>query len=219
MQPVLVLFLATVVSQASSVAKTDTTKPDAKRNESLRKELLERVKEDQVARRKMIDLLKKSPTKDPAEPKKQLDTPEVKKLGEIDKKNTAWMKQVVKKHGWPGKSLVGTDGANAAWLLVQHADRDREFQKECLKLIEAAFKRKEVTGQELAYLTDRVLVGEKKKQIYGTQFVLKSGRYVPQPIEDEANVDRRRNEMGLQSFAEYAKALNQLYVPNASGKR
>ena len=129
------------------------------------------------------------------------------------------MKQVVKRHGWPGKTLVGTDGANAAWLLVQHADLDREFQKECLKLIEAAFKRKEVSGQQLAYLTDRVRVGEKKRQIYGTQFELRDGRYVPQPIEDEANVDRRRKQMGLQCLAEYTKTLNQFYVPNAGGKR
>jgi hypothetical protein len=219
MQPVLAVFLAIVVSQASGVAKTDVAKPDMKRNESLRKELLHRVEEDQVARQKMIDLLKRSPTKGPAELKKQLDTPEAKKVEEIDKKNTAWMKQVVKRHGWPGKTLVGTDGANAAWLLVQHADLDREFQKECLKLIEAAFKHTEVSGQQLAYLTDRVRVGEKKRQIYGTQFELRDGRYVPQPIEDEANVDHRRKEMGLQSLSEYAKTLNQFYLPNAGGKR
>ena len=32
--------------------------------------------------------------------------------------NTARMKTIVAERGWPGRSLVGEDGAQAAWLLV-----------------------------------------------------------------------------------------------------
>ncbi len=42
--------------------------------------------------------------------------------------NTQAMKQIVAQHGWPGEKLVGAMGAQAAWLLVQHVDHDREFQ-------------------------------------------------------------------------------------------
>lgn len=42
----------------------------------------------------------------------------------LDRRHTARMQEIVAKFGWPGKSLVGRDGAKAAWLLVQHADHD-----------------------------------------------------------------------------------------------
>ncbi len=78
--------------------------PQAK-DEQLRQELLRRVRADQDARKALIGILRQ----DPAAGKK--DSPAVKRLSEIDRENTERMKQVVKEHGWPGKSLVGTDGA------------------------------------------------------------------------------------------------------------
>ena len=51
------------------------------------------------------------------------------RVGEVDADNTAWLCGVVDHHGWPGASLVGEDGAQAAWLLVQHADQDPGFQR------------------------------------------------------------------------------------------
>lgn len=142
-----------------------------------------------------------------------------KKLEAIDRKNTARMKEIVSKYGWPGKSLVGDDGAQAAWLLVQHADLDPDFQKKCLALMKEAFKKGEVSGQNLAYLTDRVLVAEKKKQLYGTQFKTENGELVPSPIEDEANVDKRRKEAGLSTLAEYRKILQDTYQPKAKDRK
>lgn len=173
------------------------------RDEELRRELLRRVKEDQEARQQFI--------KTPA-----ADSPAVRKLEEIDRKNTARMKEIVDKYGWPGKSRVGEDGAHAAWLLVQHADKDRAFQKRCLTLLERAVKAGEASGTDLAYLTDRVRVAESKKQVYGTQFRLADGKLEPFPIEDEANVDRRRKEVGLSSLAEYRKTLEEVYKTKKS---
>lgn len=194
-------------------------KPGAKpANESLRKELLRLMEEDQAARKKFIEWLSRQGKGDM---KKDLagDQPVARSSREIDRKNIARMKEIVDKYGWPGKSLVGADGANAAWLLVQHADQDRTFQKKCLELVKAAFKQGEATGQQLAYLTDRVLVGEGKKQIYGSQFQQKDGKLLPSPIEDEANVDKRRKEVGLNPLAEYAKQLAETYKSKDAGKK
>lgn len=41
------------------------------------------------------------------------------------------MKAIVEAHRWPGRILVG-DGAQAAWLLVQHTDRDPAFSEPAL---------------------------------------------------------------------------------------
>ena len=40
----------------------------------------------------------------------------------------------------------------------------------------------------LAYLTDRVLCAEKKKQLYGTQLETVNNELVPKAIEDEARL-------------------------------
>ena len=70
-------------------------------------------------------------------------------------------------------------------------------------------------------LLDRVLVGEGKPQVYGTQgkrFEDWKGKEPElEPIEDEANVDKRRAEVGLPPLAEYVKFLKQMYLPEESG--
>ena len=113
----------------------------------------------------------------------------------VDYHNTQAMKQIITEYGWPGETLVGTVGAQAAWLLVQHADHDPEFQKQCYHLLELAVKNGEAQAQHLAYLTDRICVGDGVSQIYGTQ--------LEYPITDPEHVDERRASMGLGSLAEY----------------
>jgi hypothetical protein len=59
----------------------------------------------------------------------------------IDKKNTLKMKKIIKQYGWPTISMVGEKASKNAWLLVQHADHDVEFQKKCLKLMGSIYKK------------------------------------------------------------------------------
>jgi hypothetical protein len=96
------------------------------------------------------------------------------------------MKGIIAAKGWPGKKLVGGDGANAAWTLVQHADAHPAFQQECLALLEKAVAAGDADPADHAYLYDRVAVNQKRPQRYGTQL---GDDGEPQPIEDPANVD------------------------------
>ena len=102
-------------------------------NEELRAELLRRVAADQEARHAL----------------------DVEAAAAADGENLPWLRQVITDVGWPGKSLVGEDGAQAAWLLAQHADTDPAFQRRCLDLLTAAVERGEATMVQQAYLTDR----------------------------------------------------------------
>ena len=136
---------------------------------------------------------------------------------EIDSANTAWLKAVVEKHGWPTIALVGKDGAGAAWLLVQHADRDPKFQRQCLDRM-ASHPKDEVSQSNFAYLTDRVLLAEGKRQLYGTQCQSIDGKLKPKPIEDEANVDQRRSEVGLMPLAEYLRLAEQILSGSIDAK-
>jgi Family of unknown function (DUF6624) len=210
MQLALMILVPVLVAPVAAGAPRTATV----RNPTLRKELLHRVEVDQKARLALIGWSKKNgnngagrlPAAKKAEYAKLAAA-----VRKIDTDNTKWLRGIVKQHGWPGKSLVGKDGAKSAWLLVQHADADRTFQRKCLDLI-AKLPTGEVEPQHLALLTDRVLLAEGKKQIYGTQFLIKDGKLVPRPIEDAAGVDRRRKAVGLPPLAEYVKLLEKTYL-------
>jgi hypothetical protein len=161
---------------------------------NLREELLRRRERDQAPMRQMR-------IGQPVDPDltAQLDS--------TIRANTAWLGGVIQEWGWPGRSLVGDDGADAAWLLAQHSDHDPAFQRTCLDVLAAAVERGDASQRNLAYLTDRVLLKERGTQVYGTQFTSGSGGPEPQPIEDPEGVDERRAAMGLGSLAEYAELM------------
>lgn len=128
----------------------------------------------------------------------------------FDKESAEWMKKIIAEIGWPTISKVGEIGAHDAWLLVQHADHDVEFQKQCLELMKAE-KSGEVWKRDIAYLTDRILVNEKKLQMYGSQFNDDDGVFTPKPIEDGEHVDERRKEMELGTLQEGIAEMYEKY--------
>ena len=119
-------------------------------------------------------------------------------------RHVARLKEIINLYGWPTHNLVGEQRSNAAWLLAQHSDRFPAFQKRCLKLLKKAAMKNQASKEDLAYLTDRVLVHRGKKQLCGTQvYVSLSGKYGPKPIRDFKNIEQRRKEAGMQPFSEY----------------
>jgi hypothetical protein len=182
----------------------DEPKPaSAVKEPKIREEILARAKKEQDLRFQLIKAGGVKPTLE-----------EVKTLMEVDTDNRTWLKGIIEKQGWPGKTLVGVDGAHMAWLMVQHADADLPFQKKCLELLKAAVKEGEATGVDLAYLTDRVLAAEGRKQRYGTQLEQREGKMVLKPVEDEANLDARRKELGMEPIAAYLEAATRMYKLN-----
>jgi hypothetical protein len=135
------------------------------------------------------------------------------RMAVVDSANTVWLKQKILTQGFPTPEQVGRDGVNAAFLLVQHADREPDFQERVLPMIEAAYRRGTVDGQNLGLLTDRVLKARGQKQRYGTQTTMKAGRLVFDPIEDSANVDDRRAMLGLPPLKVYKRLLDSIYAP------
>ena len=168
--------------------------PDETGLAALRAELLAMAEEDQEIREYVASNFR---------PGESLDPEVGRRWARIDAANTARMQEIVAEHGWPGRSLVGEDGAGAAFLLVQHADQKPEFQKQCLPLLAAAVQAGEASPRDLAYLTDRVRVAEGRPQVYGTQIGYAGGVPSPLPMEDEANVDARRASVGLGPLSEY----------------
>lgn len=196
----------------------DTDSPATKQPE-LAKELRTRVECEQRLRKELVEFCVEHELTDGKVALESLD-PKVaaiydglkRRLEDADSQNLTWLKEVVTKQGWPSKSLVGGQGAKDAWLLVQHADTDREFQQKCLDLMKTLPK-DEVDPRDTAYLTDRVLVGTGKKQVYGTQIIFMNGKLIPNSIENPDQVDERRKAIGMEPLQEYLKFVEQTYLP------
>jgi len=53
------------------------------------------------------------------------------RLRELHEENTRALAEIIDKVGWPMISRVGRNGAEAAWLIAQHAVLDTEFMSSC----------------------------------------------------------------------------------------
>lgn len=178
----------------------DSVQPSSSGCSAIKDELLAMMQADQEARRALTDAGLEKP-----------DTVLAARVLEIDAKNTARMKEILRNCGWPDRSMVGKDGAMAAFLLVQHADQDPVFQKEAVQLLLEAYQCGEASANHLALLIDRILLAEGKPQLYGTQALIQNGKIVLRPVHDPENLDKRRLKMGLQPIAEYLELMKRAY--------
>jgi len=166
------------------------------RNKKLAKQILKMAKLDQQVRKAY-----------------EKNSSLIKKVKAVDKTNLLKMKKIIKKFGWPTVSLVGKKASHLAWLLVQHADDDVEFQESCLRLMKRAVEDAGVLKTEIAFLTDRILVNKGKPQIYGTQFYKnKAGKFGPRPIRNIETIDERRKSVGLGNFKIYKKKMEKAMI-------
>lgn len=126
----------------------------------------------------------------------------------VDLQNTIDLKEILKEIDWVRISTFGQEADKDAWLIVQHADHDPQFQKKILAMLETLHLIGESDPANFAYLYDRVAVSSPEQlrlQRFGTQ-----GRYVgvnwePYPVEDPARLDERRAKVGLESMENYRK--------------
>ena len=121
----------------------------------------------------------------------------------VHRHNAEVLAAALDRHGWPGARLVGADGADAAWLIAQHAIGEPAFMRRCLAALEVAAARNDVPRWQPAMLEDRIRVFEGRLQRFGTQLqVAGDGTVHPHPIEDSDGVEQRRRAVGLEPLAE-----------------
>lgn len=122
---------------------------------------------------------------------------------------------ILEQNGWMGISEVGELANQTLWLVIQHAPLD--IQKKYLPLLEKSVKKGESKARYLAFLQDRILMREDKKQIYGTQSLWnkEKKKNVIWSITDYKKVNKRRKEVGLESVEDYAKKNGFIYEPES----
>ncbi|MCF6300713.1 MAG: DUF2891 domain-containing protein [Proteobacteria bacterium] len=129
-----------------------------------------------------------------------------------DSENIKQLDSIIKQIGkWPTVSMVGENAAASAYLIFQHAPI--ETQKKMLSLIKKATLNGEFKAEWFALLQDRLLMNQNKRQLYGTQLTLNkdTGKYDLYPIENESDIDKKRQEIGLETLTKYISNWDLLY--------
>jgi len=132
----------------------------------------------------------------------------------VDKKNRTRLKEIIEEYDFPTKKLVGKDAMSGIFIMIQHSDEDKEWQKSQLKNIQEAVKKGDMNGQSYAYLFDRIKINEGSPQYYGTQFskVDPANKIVELfETEDIENLNRRRMEIGMMPIENYKKMMLEMH--------
>jgi hypothetical protein len=126
-------------------------------------------------------------------------------IARTDSLNMLRLEGIIIKYGWPNKQLVGLEGSDRAFIIILHAPLS--YQKKYFEMIKTAVDKEDLKKSSLAYLTDKILTKEGKKQLYGTQlkYSYETKSYEFKPMEDEKNVNERRKQVGLGPIEDYAK--------------
>ncbi|GGZ65577.1 DUF6624 domain-containing protein [Mesonia mobilis] len=124
---------------------------------------------------------------------------------EIDIQNLITIKNLIKKCGMPTLEEVNSKQMSAIWLVFQHADND--IRKEYFPLLKQAAKNGDIKKSAIALMEDRILMYDRKPQIYGSQVIKdnKTDKWKLYNLENKETVDRRRKEVGLNPLSEYLK--------------
>ena len=122
------------------------------------------------------------------------------------------LEQIFDEFGYPGYDLVGKEGSNHFWLMVQHSDKDIDFQSRVLEKLKIEVENKNADGSNYGLLTDRVKINKGEKQIYGTQVTYTpDGQAYPKDLIDSVNVNNRRAEVGLEPLEQYLNLMTQMH--------
>jgi hypothetical protein len=160
----------------------------------LRAELERRFDADQRERQKLI-----------ADPR---DRDVGDRVRRMDMENLVWLKNLVKDNGIPTVAQVGESGVHWTWLLVVHADDDPQFQLSVQPIFAQRQAAGELPANDLARLTDRVLLAAGKPQRFGTQFDWYAGQFKPKGAGNIADIEANRQALGLMPLADYACMMN-----------
>lgn len=140
----------------------------------------------------------------------------------IDRVHCDRLKEIVEHIGWPTRELVGLKATQGAYMVIQHAGHDIEFQNRCLAMMVDLVEQGELPASYVALLTDRIRVFQDRPQVFGTQMTMnrnEHGIMVPfptVPIEDPEHLNDRRKLMGMGPHEDFIAAIQIAYDASIS---
>jgi hypothetical protein len=155
-------------------------------NETLRSELMAMRAEDMRVRDELVAA-------------NELGGAYVPRMEAVHVRNAARLRELIDQHGWPAEDTAGKDGAEAAWLISQHAVGEPEFQRRALQRMQQCAAEGRIPAWHVAYLEDRIAMAEGRPQRFGTQWLddPRDGRIRPWTLADPDRVNELRASVGL----------------------
>lgn len=159
---------------------------------SIKKELTEMRIKDQSIRLLLIDAQRKDK-----------DISKIRKImSDIDSINAIRVTEIIDRYGWLAPDDIGYEANEALFLCVQHS-QDSLIQNRYLPILKEAVKKGAAKGWQYAFLTDRCLMNQGKRQIYGTQRITKNKIDYLVPLQNIDEVDSLRKDLGLEPLSDY----------------
>ena len=125
------------------------------------------------------------------------------RMARVHQRNARRLRRIIESVGWPGSDLVGRDGAEAAWLILQHAISEPDLLRRTLPLLTTAAREGKADPAHAAMLEDRIRFFEGRPQRYGTQLDWDAdGNLSPGEVEAPQRLAERRRAVGLPSLEE-----------------
>lgn len=128
------------------------------------------------------------------------------KMESIHLQNAESLNSIIQENGWPGISLVGEEGASAAFLIAQHSISHPSLQRSFLRALSEAVSMGEASKIQEAYLQDRILFNEGKPQKHGIVFDWNDDGELVTVVDDLEEANQRRKELGLKTVEEATAA-------------
>ena len=141
------------------------------------------------------------------------------RLEELHRAHASRLRQIIAVFGWPGLTLVGEKGAQAAWRIALHSIGEPAFMRQCRDLIDIASHAGDVPRWQFAIIDDRIRVYEGKPQRYGTQLRNGPDGLEPHPLENESRVNSMRMHAGLPPLAQTIAKARAAQPPLPAGEQ
>ncbi|WP_419164532.1 hypothetical protein [Candidatus Palauibacter sp.] len=106
------------------------------------------------------------------------------RMARVHERNARRLLRIIESVGWPGTDLVGPDGADAAWIVLQHAIAEPDLLRRALPLLQAAAKERRVPARR-CWRPDPILRGTGRVRL-GPE-----GNLSPGEVEDPQRLDER----------------------------
>jgi len=173
------------------------------------------------ARRRQMDVEARFKTQSPSHPEirdrivelikddqavRQTEGFDLEKMGAVDRRTAGPLKAILDRHGVPTYDMVGVQAAKDFVIIVQH--QAPEFRRAVLPKLKANVDAGQAAPGVYALVYDRTQRDEGRNQLYGQQLeCTKAGVIDVAPLDDAANVNSRRAELGLIRLELYTRVV------------
>lgn len=119
-----------------------------------------------------------------------------------DSINQEDVKKILNEFGWLEINQVGEKAYSALWLVIVHGGL--ALKKKYLPHIKKSVEKGYLRGSKYAFILDKILLEEGKKQRFGSQVIKHlDGTATLLPLEEPYLVDERRAKYNMQPVQEY----------------